>query len=259
MICVFKCDPSLVIKERPCNRCNQTLPIKHFPTWRTKDGAIMVKSYCGKCFNEAAAINHALHREERNKRARERFYKKTPEQIAVIRLNAKSHPQSKSYAAEYRKKNRDKVNGYFAAYRKRKRADPEWMKRQAALARKARIESINIRIKNNCRVRIRAALIRTSNKKSLRLNQLTGCQDSLLPFYVLNGLTYKNGFHIDHYVPCSHFDLSNESEQRVCFNWRNLRVISARDNMSKWATLPDNYREVETGIRMALSLDSASL
>jgi hypothetical protein len=40
-------------------------------------------------------------------------------------------------------------------------------------------------------------------------------------------------WHLDHIRPCTSFDLKDEDQQRVCFNWRNLRPIWARENLVK--------------------------
>jgi hypothetical protein len=40
-------------------------------------------------------------------------------------------------------------------------------------------------------------------------------------------------WHIDHVIPLSHFDLDNEEEQLIAFNWRNTMPLSAKENLSK--------------------------
>lgn len=52
-----------------------------------------------------------------------------------------------------------------------------------------------------------------------------------------NGMTWKNhtkdGWHIDHIIPCSFFDLSDPEQQKECFNYKNLQPLWAEDNLSK--------------------------
>jgi hypothetical protein len=40
-------------------------------------------------------------------------------------------------------------------------------------------------------------------------------------------------WHIDHVIPISHFDLSNQDEQMLAFNWRNTMPLSAGENLKK--------------------------
>jgi hypothetical protein len=44
---------------------------------------------------------------------------------------------------------------------------------------------------------------------------------------------YGPVWHIDHVIPISHFDLSNENEQLLAFNWRNTMPLSAHENLKK--------------------------
>ena len=41
------------------------------------------------------------------------------------------------------------------------------------------------------------------------------------------------GWHIDHIRPCSSFNMEEEEQQRVAFNWRNLSPLWSKDNLKK--------------------------
>jgi hypothetical protein len=45
--------------------------------------------------------------------------------------------------------------------------------------------------------------------------------------------TREGNYHIDHVIPLSKFDLNNEDDQLVAFNWRNTTCISISENLSK--------------------------
>jgi len=51
------------------------------------------------------------------------------------------------------------------------------------------------------------------------------------------GMTWDNygyyGWHIDHKVPCSNFDLSKPEEQYKCFHYTNLQPLWAEENLIK--------------------------
>ena len=38
---------------------------------------------------------------------------------------------------------------------------------------------------------------------------------------------------LDHVKPCASFNLQNEKEQQLCFNWSNLQPLEASANISK--------------------------
>jgi hypothetical protein len=44
-------------------------------------------------------------------------------------------------------------------------------------------------------------------------------------------------WHIDHVIPLSRFDLEDEYEQLIAFNWRNTMPLSAHENLSKNAKI----------------------
>ena len=44
---------------------------------------------------------------------------------------------------------------------------------------------------------------------------------------------HGNEWHIDHVIPISKFDLNNQEEQLLAFNWRNTTSLSSKENLSK--------------------------
>ena len=51
------------------------------------------------------------------------------------------------------------------------------------------------------------------------------------------GMSWSNhglyGWHLDHIRPCFTFDLSAPEQQKECFNYKNLRPLWAKDNLSR--------------------------
>ncbi len=83
-----------------------------------------------------------------------------------------------------------------------------------------------------CRHRIHVAL--KGNRKSDRTEELIGCSFEDLKVHLesklTEGMTWENYgpvWHIDHIMPCSHFDLSQERELKDCFNFKNLQPLYA--------------------------------
>lgn len=51
----------------------------------------------------------------------------------------------------------------------------------------------------------------------------------------------RKSFHIDHYVPIAAFDLRDEEERKLAFNWQNLRPLDPIANKEKSDKLPDVF------------------
>ena len=104
------------------------------------------------------------------------------------------------------------------------------------------------RVKANYSYRMSLCL-RNRMRQALRDNRklnstiiLIGCSTSDLKQHLENqfsfGMNWKNygfGWHIDHIIPCSKFDLSKLEEQKKCFHYTNLQPLWARENLSKAA------------------------
>lgn len=60
-------------------------------------------------------------------------------------------------------------------------------------------------------------------------------------------MTWKNygsHWHIDHIEPCASFDLSQPSQQRICFHYTNMQPLEANKNWSKHSTLQPTQRQL---------------
>ncbi len=73
--------------------------------------------------------------------------------------------------------------------------------------------------------------------------ELLGCTTEQIRAHLQSqfkaGMTWENmgQWHIDHVIPCAHFDLTREDHQRTCFNWSNLQPLWGKDNLEKGARL----------------------
>jgi hypothetical protein len=63
------------------------------------------------------------------------------------------------------------------------------------------------------------------------LQELAGILESKFKL----GMTWGNhgSWHIDHIIPCSHFDLTQLEEQKKCFHFSNLQPLWAIENIVK--------------------------
>ena len=91
------------------------------------------------------------------------------------------------------------------------------------------------KLKRSVRSRISSAI---SNKNKHTIEYL-GCNSTeYLKWLLTNdyGFTLENRgyiWHIDHVIPLSRFNLENECEQLIAFNWRNTTPLYSKENLSK--------------------------
>lgn len=119
---------------------------------------------------------------------------------------------------EWREKYRDRYN---ARQRERRKSDPQFG------------------VAGNLRGRINTALRFRGLRREIRLTKLIGCSIPELVRYLeskfLPGMTWENRrlWHIDHIRPCASFDLTDLEQQKICFHFRNLQPLWAKDNLAK--------------------------
>ncbi len=95
----------------------------------------------------------------------------------------------------------------------------------------------NAKLSGNLRTRL-GQVLKGNPKKDTTMN-LVGCDIDFLWKHLeskfTKGMTRENygEWHVDHIVPCAHFNLQREEEQRRCFHWRNLQPLWGHDNAEK--------------------------
>ena len=85
-------------------------------------------------------------------------------------------------------------------------------------------------------IRSRIYLSLEKNKPTI---EYLGCSASEYLKWILtnnDGYTLENrgtSWHIDHVIPLSKFNLDDEDEQLIAFNWRNTMPLAVKENLSK--------------------------
>lgn len=86
---------------------------------------------------------------------------------------------------------------------------------------------------------IRSRIISSLKQKNKHTIEYLGCNTQEYLKWLLEneqGYTLENcgsEWHIDHVIPLSHFNLENEDQQLIAFNWRNTMPLSVKENLSK--------------------------
>jgi len=99
---------------------------------------------------------------------------------------------------------------------------------------------VNYKLERRLRSRIYTAFTSQSLSKNKRtwdfIDLSTADFRKWMEMQLYDGMTMENYgkyWHIDHVIPCSSFDLSDEKEAEKCFNWKNLRPYLALKNIVK--------------------------
>lgn len=107
---------------------------------------------------------------------------------------------------------------------------------------KGKPKSNHVRIKNRLSNRLRELLQRRGLQKTSSITKYIGFSPKEMLAHVekqLDGtdMNWSNygvfGWHLDHIIPCSYFDMTNEEHLVVCFNWRNIRPLWGKDNQER--------------------------
>lgn len=111
--------------------------------------------------------------------------------------------------------------------------------------RKRYHENEEVRIKKLLRRRFSMALTSKGVKKCKSIIELSGCELDFLKNWIeyqykiltkkeiIDWKDFKENYHMDHIIPCDSFDLSNIEEQKKCFYWKNIQILTKEDNLKK--------------------------
>lgn len=95
------------------------------------------------------------------------------------------------------------------------------------------------KIKRTIRGRIHYAYKAYNLKKNKNTVEYLGCDSKQYFYYLLNYNpeynlnNYGKEWHIDHVIPLSKFDLNDEENKSIAFNWRNTMPLSKKENLAK--------------------------
>lgn len=102
-----------------------------------------------------------------------------------------------------------------------------------------RKNDIEYKLAFNCRNKIKK-MIKT-NYSSFKL---VGCTPQFLKVWLkfnfkpeMTFNNYGTYWHIDHVIPCYHFNLEDDKQLKECFHWTNLQPLCAKQNIDKYEVL----------------------
>ena len=164
------------------------------------------------------------------------YYQKNKEALAEHRKNNKEAIYERR--KEHRKNNKEALAKYAREWSKKnkgRRAEysRKWEENNKEARAKYYKEYRKNRYNTNLDFKIGTILRGASS--------LLGCTVEELKTHIENqfkdGMTWENwkydGWHLDHIIPCSSFDLTKKKEHKKCFHYTNLQPLWAKDNLSK--------------------------
>ena len=244
-----------------CPSCGKDLPIEEF--YKSTGRADGHLCYCKSCIKERARSRIKSEREINQRKAYG-----ASERYKEIRNNYLSSEKGRQ-GAEKRKEISNKSHREYNKTEKGKLVTKiSHKKRQeegkvVEYYKKKRKEDPSFKIKEHLYNRLWFSLKRVGAKKSVHTLDLLGCSIEEFRLHIESqfqeGMTWENqgkdGWHLDHIIPCKYFDLSIEENQRICFNYRNLQPLWAKDNLKKSSKIPPNYQILYFEIKRALKID----
>lgn len=202
---------------------------------------------------EIARKSKAKHREKVNAAERARYEankERVGQRIAAYR---KANPEAhKARQRAYQQRNAERIREYRRAHYEANREhyrdlDREWRKankeKKRVYWRERMANEPQVRLSRALRTRLNMAISREYRAGSAvrdlgcSIAELCGHLEALF----LPGMSWQNygprGWHIDHIIPLSSFDLTDRTQLLIACNFENLRPLWAVDNLSKGAKL----------------------
>ena len=211
-----------------CTKCKIEKEFHEF--YPKKDRVLGRSSHCIQCLKYFAALN----KDRISAKNKERRYLNLEAVRKKDRLRFALNKENKNKKAkEYRKANKEKL----ALYEKERRILRRGWTNQYTANRKKTDPQFKLSIL--LRTRLCGALI-NNQKKGSAIRDL-GCTISELKAYLESkfqeGMSWDNwnlyGWHIDHIIPLSHFDLTDRDQFLKACHYTNLQPMWAEDNLRK--------------------------
>lgn len=209
-----------------CSRCKQWLPRNKDYFYTAKSCFDKMNLRCIKCANETY-------------------------------LETRDKKKIDAYQEEYRKKNRLLIRSKKRIYYQNNKEKVKKKVKEYRLKNTAKINKYHKNKYNNDSLRKIMVLHRArigkffSKNKTYRANksiEMLGCTPEEFKKHLESkfkeGMTWSNhgkmGWHVDHIIPLSTFDLSNSEQAKIAFHYTNTQPLWWHENLSKGNKLDQN-------------------
>lgn len=258
------------METKICSVCKKELPIAEFCRSKaTKDG---LETRCRSCLKEKNKKYYYEHQQERRdaiKKWHEAHKEHDCQKGKIYREQHRAELNEKKRI--YRQNNSKKIKMYADSHKdeikqwreQHKEQIREYQKNYRQKNKEKLQESQKIRYKTDIQYKLKSDYLHITdrvikNKKMTpRQEKVLGCNYSQFIEHLekqfderMNWENYGlNGWHIDHIVPVTAFDLTDEEQVKKCFHYTNTQPLWAKDNAKKSDLLNNGFsaREVKAG------------
>jgi len=165
------------------------------------------KNFCKSC-NRQACKNYKANNKDKIKEYNKKYRVDKKEEIKISR-------------SKYDKENREKIQKrQNIQHKERRKIDPFF------------------RLRSNLGKRIYKLINIRKDRKSYK--EFIGCSIQEVRDWIeynfygdMSWDNYGSVWHIDHVIPCTKFNIENDTEIKVCCNWSNLQPLLSKHNISK--------------------------
>ena len=229
---------------KKCNICKIEKSVKDFKTKQNTEGVVLKIEYC--CHSCTLVLQKKYRDNNKDKiKLKEKIYREKNKQKLFLRSkkyrdnNVEKLKSRRQETKEQRKilwKNWSEKNKEYRKEYKATRRDISNKQEQDR-----RQVDINFNLKQLLRGRLYKAVKAQNTNKSNSVISLVGCSIEDLKKHIEKqftvGMSWENygvkGWHMDHIIPCSYFDLSDPEQQKQCFHYANIQPLWASDNLKK--------------------------
>ena len=216
-----------------CTKCNIEKDESNFSKSNSKKDGLY--AWCKNCAKAYRKVNYELNREVQLQRGRD-----------WRKLNPDKHKQCFKNWVE---KNKEKYTKSRKEYRSRPKSKQRKLELDRLYYRRNSsnpIFKLKRLLNNKLRRNVHKIKIDSYTKKSL---QFLGCTIDQFKLYIESqfkeGMSWSNygfyGWHIDHKLPISSFDLTKDEDIIKCFHYTNLQPLWAAENLLKRDKILNEY------------------
>lgn len=223
--------------EKLCSRCN---------ILQSDDQFRKGKKQCKSCIKQIQKELYLKNREDRILKSTQ-YAEKNHDKVKQYHKKryAEQRHVYKEKAAEYYDQNKDYIIQKVANYRKVNR-DVINLKRRSKKYHLSPEAKIRRSLHNRLNKIVKYKAIRIYD----RAIDFLGCTPLELKSYLeskfLPTMSWENHgslWHIDHIIPCAHFDLTKEEDQKKCFHYTNLQPLFATTTIINGITYIGNLNK----------------